>query len=261
MGLIEIIKSAFVVIFLQTSWSYVGRQTLGILYAIILLSKDRTDNSGQGPTKKQLKERIWQKMSLNTNPYCAGVILGIALNKQGEIFKESFFSMQHIFGSIGDEFFWHLLRPTLVSLAVVMLFIGYFYSHTIHTFSILMFSPLLFLIPYNIIAQGTRIRGLYQGKKYGKNAAISLIEMLRKPIPKLYNILAYIMGVLLIFFLLIFLTNFSGQINNLVCLKHLIRLFLGIFIIVISYILLRSERASSYLLISGLLIFLVIKLL
>lgn len=250
MGFIDIIKGFFALIFLQASWSYVGRQTLGFLYAIILLAKNKSDTLTPAPTKSQIEERIWQKFSLNTNPYCTGVMIGIALNHEGEIFKESYFSLQHIFGSIGDEFFWHLLRPTLLSLAVLLLLLGYFYSNNLQMVTIFTFAPLLFFIPYNIIAQGTRIRGLYQGKKYGKSAAIFLIQDLRRFIPKLYNTLAFISGALLI---LLLLANSVGR-------KYW-SIPLILFLTILSYRLLRSDRASSYLLIVGLLIFLIIKLL
>jgi len=259
MGIIEIIKGFFALVFLQVSWSYVGRQTLGFLYTIILLAKKQTDSFNSEPTKSQIIERIWQKFSLNTNPYCTGLMIGIALNNQGEIFKESFFSLQHIFGSIGDEFFWHLLRPTLLSLAVLCSLIGYLSSTSLNVYGLFKFSPLIFLIPYFIITQGTRIHGLYQGKMYGKQTAVHLIEDLRKCIPLLYNILAFILGILFVFIPILFLYNFSNQAYSVK--KSILTTVLILLIIFISYLGLRSERSSSYLFIIGLLIFLIIKLL
>jgi mannose/fructose/N-acetylgalactosamine-specific phosphotransferase system component IID len=249
----EIIKGFFALIFLQSSWSYVGRQTLGFLYAIILLTKNRTASE---PTRAQIKGQIWQKLSLNTNPYCTGVMIGIAINKQGEIFKESYFSLQYIFGSIGDEFFWQLLRPTLLGIAVLLSLIGYILSNNQTSIGMFRFSSLLFLIPYIFITQGTRIRGLYQGEKYGKDAAIFLIKNLRKKIPKLYKVLSFIIGVLLVIIPIVFLSSFGGYLK-----ASILATLLIFFIILISYLALRSERSSSYLLIAGLLILLIIKLL
>ena len=259
MGLIEIIKGFLALVFLQTSWSYEGRQTLGFLYAIILLAKNQSNSLNQGPTKSQIKERILRKISLNTNPYCTGAMIGIALNAEGEIFKDSYFSLQHIFGSIGDEFFWHLLRPGLLSAAVIFVLIGYVQSQNFCEIGIFMFSPLLFLLPYIFITQGIRVRGLYQGEKYGKNAAIFLIEGLRKQIPKLHKFLAFIMGIRVVLIPLIFVYNFSGPILQLG--KSILATTLILIIMIISYFALRSERTSSYLLIVGLLIFLIIKFL
>ncbi len=259
MGIIEIIKGFFALVFLQVSWSYVGRQTLGFLYAIILLAKNQTDSFNSEPTKSQIIERIWQKFSLNTNPYCTGLMIGIALNNQGEIFKESFFSLQHIFGSIGDEFFWHLLRPTLLSLAVLCSLIGYLTSTNLNIYGLFKFSPLVFLIPYFIITQATRIHGLYQGKMYGKHTTVHLMENLRKCIPLLYKILAFIFGILFTLLPILFLHNFSNQIFSVK--NSILIIILLLLIIFISYLGLRSERSSSYLFIIGLLIFVIIKLL
>ena len=259
MDSIEIIKGFFSLILLQMSWSFVGRQTLGFLYAIILLARNQPDSSTQEPTKSQIKERIWQKQTLNTNPYCTGVMVGIALNNEGEIYKDSFFSLQHIFGSIGDEFFWRLLRPTLLSIAVLFAMIGYLYSATLNLIGIFRFFPLIFLLPYVIITQGIRIRGLYQGKKHGKNAAIYLIKDLRKNIPRLYNILTFIFGILIILLPFVFIYTFSYQVFAFK--RIILTIILILSSIFISYLALRSERSSSYLLLIGLLIYLIIKIL
>lgn len=259
MGIIEIVKGSFALVFLQLSWSYVGRQTLGFLYAIILLAKDKTDSFNLEPTKSQIKKRIWQKLSLNTNPYCTGTMIGIALNNQGEIFKESFFSLQSIFGSIGDEFFWHLLRPTLLILAVLCSVIGYLTSASLNVYGLFIFSPLIFLIPFFIITQGIRIYGLYQGKINGKQTAVHLIEDLRKCIPLLSNISAFIFGILFTLLPILFLHSFSNQAFSIK--NSILIIILLLLIIFISYLGLRSERSSSYLFIIGLLIFIIIKLL
>lgn len=249
MGYSEIIKGFIALLFLSSSWSYLGRQTIGILSTILILAKKDTNPS--------LAD--WQKNAFNTNPYCTGVMVGIVLNKQTEIFNESFFALQHIFGAIGDDFFWRALRPTLLSLSVLILLIGYLFSAKIHSLWVFTLSPLLFLIPYNIIAQGTRIRGLYEGKKYGRSAAIRLIEDLRQPISTLYNILAFVMGILLVLLPLVFLSSFSEHTASFG--KSIVSTLSILSLIVLSFLALRTDRASSYLLIGGLLIFLIIKVL
>jgi len=258
MGYSEIIKGFIALLFLSSSWSYLGRQTIGILSTILILAKKDTKNDVK-VDKNLIKERFWQKNAFNTNPYCTGVMVGIVLNKQNEIFNESFFALQHIFGAIGDDFFWRALRPTLLSLAVLILLIGYLVSPNFHLLNIFTLAPLLFLIPYNIIAQGIRVRGLYEGRKHGRSAAVRLIQDLRKPITKLYNILAFIMGMLIVLLPLIVIHHTSGHSENLW--KSIIFLLLIILLVVLSYLAMRTERANSYLLISGLLIFLIIKVL
>jgi mannose/fructose/N-acetylgalactosamine-specific phosphotransferase system component IID len=253
MGIIEIVKGFVALLFLQSSWSYIGRQTLGVLLVLILLVKKKD------PNKKLLKQRIWQSIPFNTNPYCTGIILGIALNQEGDIFKESYVTLQHIFGAIGDEFFWRALRPTLLSFSVLILLIGYFLSINFNIPVVYRFAPLLFLVPYNLLAQGIRFRGLYQGKKYGRNAAVRLTENLRKPISKLHNFLTFIMGMLLVLLPLIFIHSYSGH-HSIFAISFLSALII-IILTVISFVAMRSNRASSYLLIGGLLIFLIIRLL
>ena len=259
MGIIEIIKGSLALLFLQSSWSYNGRQTLGVLFAVILLAKNQLGKNRPNITQDHIKERLWQKFSFNTNPYCTGVILGIALNEQGEIFKDSYFTLEHIFGAVGDEFFWRTFRPALLSLTIIILLIGYSYSHNFYNPGIFVFAPFVFLIPYNFVAQGIRFLGLHQGKKLGKQAALFLIQALRTPTSRLYNLLAFTMGMLLIMLPLIVFNNFSEPVQS-VSSTMLISVLI-IPLVVLSYLALRTERASSYLLMGGLLIFLIIKLL
>jgi mannose/fructose/N-acetylgalactosamine-specific phosphotransferase system component IID len=251
MGFIEILKGFFISMFLSSSWSYLGRQSVGILAILLSLTK--------GEKRNLIKERALARNAFNTNPYCTGVMIGIVLNNENELQKESFFSLQHIFGSIGDEFFWRALRPTLLSLSVLFLLIGYLWSKEINSIGVFVLTPLLFLLPYNIIAQGIRVRGLSQGKKLGRVAAVQLVELLRRPISKLYNLSAFIIGMILTILPLVFLSSFTRHIENLG--KSIVSALSILAFIVLSFVALRSDRASSYLLIGGLLIFLVIKVL
>ncbi|MCX8015165.1 MAG: PTS system mannose/fructose/sorbose family transporter subunit IID [candidate division WOR-3 bacterium] len=249
----EIIKTLIPALFISNCWSYQGQQLVGIL--TILLSAIKNDSA-----KELIKQRLWQKNTFNTNPYCSGVMVGILLNSEKEILNDAFFSLQHIFGSIGDDFFWRSLRPMLLSFAVLILLIGYLLNNTIDAIGIFNLAPLIFFIPFNIIAQGTRIQGIVRGKKYGRVAAVQLIQNLRKPIATFYNILAVIMG-LLFTVLIVILGHYNIGFVSPITIYKIVFTLIVILLLLISFLLSKYERSNSYLLIISLLILLIIKVL
>lgn len=247
----EIIKGFVSLFFLQTSWSYAGKQTLGFLYAWISLTK------ASAQEKKDLKNLIGKKIGFNTNPYCAGLLLGIALNNEANIAKEWFITLQHILGGLGDEYFWRTLRPLLLALATLFLILGYYQNKlNIYSIGIFKFAPLLFLIPYLIITQRIRLKGLINGIRYGQKATVFLNE-LRKSLTILYHILAFILGVLLVLLPPIASYSLSSPIANIA--TGLLFTLVILLLFALTFGLLRSDRRASYLLIAGLLIFLIIK--
>ncbi len=251
MGYFAIIKAFIISLFLSSSWSYLGRQSNGIWAIILQLIKpDKRDN---------VKAMLVERNAFNTNPYCTGVMIGIALNDENQIKQESFVTLQSIFGSIGDEYIWRTLRPTLLSISVLVLLIGYLWIKNIYAVSAFSLTPLMFLIPYNIAVQGIRIKGIYQGKKIGVMAAVKLVEYLRRPITKFYNLLAFVMGMIVVIIPLVYLSSFAEHIKSFT--ESVAAFFTILGVVIVSYFLMRSERSSSYLLIAGLLIFLLIKVL
>jgi mannose/fructose/N-acetylgalactosamine-specific phosphotransferase system component IID len=251
MGYLEIIKAFFISLFLSSSWSYLGRQSNGIWAIILQLVK---------PDKREhAKAMLLERSAFNTNPYCTGVMIGIALNDENQIRQESFVTLQSIFGSIGDEYIWRTLRPTVLSVSVLLLMIGYLWIKNIYAVGVFALTPLLFLIPYNIAVQGIRIKGIHQGKKIGVMAAVKLVEYLRRPITKFYNLLAFVIGMIVIILPLVYLSSFARHINGFA--ESIVSIFTILGVTAASYFLMRSERSSSYLLIAGLLIFLIIKVL
>lgn len=244
---IDIIKSFLALLFLQTAWSYEGKQTVGFLNALITLKKHT-------PQKKE----IVSKSAFNTNPYCTGLLLGL-MGHYDEIPQEWFVALQNTFGALGDEFFWRLLRPILLIMTVIILLYGYLLTHDIRLVSLYMYAPLLFIILFNLFSQSIRYRYLFKGVKFGRSATISLANSLRKPLAKLYNILAFLAGIVLIAVILLFLSGFSHQIES--THKTVAAVGLVLLLLLIFSLLLRAEQHSSYLLIIGLLIFLLFKLL
>ncbi|MCX8014494.1 MAG: PTS system mannose/fructose/sorbose family transporter subunit IID [candidate division WOR-3 bacterium] len=251
MSHLDLIKGFISLLFLQTSWSYTGKQTLGFIYAWLSLTKASTQD------KKTFKNIIGKKTGFNTNPYCAGLLLGIALNNETNLAKEWFVTLQHILGGLGDEFFWRTLRPLLLAIATLLLILGYYQNKlNIYSLGIFKFAPLVFLIPYVIITQRIRLKGLIWGVRYGQKATVFLNE-LRKSLTVLYHILAYILGVLIVLLPPIASYSLSAPIATIT--SGLFFTLIILLLIALAFGLLRSDRRASYLLIAGLLIFLIIK--
>ncbi|MEO0083484.1 MAG: PTS system mannose/fructose/sorbose family transporter subunit IID [candidate division WOR-3 bacterium] len=249
----EIIKTIIPSLFLSNCWSYQGQQIIGILTTLLAAIK-------REEVKALIKQKFWQRNTFNTNPYCSGVMIGIVLHSEKEILNDAFFSLQYIFGSIGDDFFWRSLRPMLLSIAVLILLIGYLLYGNIYSIGFFAVTPLIFLIPFNIIAQGTRIRGIINGKKYGRNAAVQLIQSLRRPINTFYNTLALTMG-LLFSGLIVIVGHYNIGLNSIYVIDKISFTLLVILVLLISFVLSKFERINSYLLILSLLILLIIKIL
>lgn len=243
----EIIKSFGSLLLLQSAWSYQGKQTVGFLFALLTI-KNHINNHKQ----------IVLDSSFNTNPYCTGLMLGL-LKHYDTVAQEWFKALQHTFGSLGDEFFWRLIRPILLTASIVVLLYGYLFNKNIYLQGIYPYAPLLFLIIFNIISQNVRLRWLIKAVKSGRAASLSLANYLRRPLSTLYKTLAFLAGLTISVVVLISVTGLVNQIASSGILLLLIAAILAL-IIFISF-LLRTERASSLLLIVGLLIFLVIKLL
>ncbi|MEO0072306.1 MAG: PTS system mannose/fructose/sorbose family transporter subunit IID [candidate division WOR-3 bacterium] len=251
MGAINFLKGLFALLLLQSSWCYQKKQTLGFLYALSMFLHYQHENFFQ-------KAKIIYESAFNTNPYCSSVILGIMLNNS-KIPANSLIGLQHLYGSLGDEFFWRTLRPILLMLATILPFYGYLKTNGIYLSNIYYLSPFVFLIPFLIISQGTRYYWFLKAYWTGNKATISLANFLRKPLPILYHLRTFISGWLVVLILLIILFGFS---QNIVSFKSIVS-FLFVIIIVLLLLLRFANRyeMSSYLLIIGLLIFLLIKVL
>lgn len=241
------LKNYLNLLLLQSAWSYQGKQTIGFLFALTKLKNN-----------SETKKKIVSDSAFNTNPYCTGLLLGL-MQHYDNIANEWFIALQHTFGSLGDEFFWRLLRPMLMTISVIILLYGYLFSPTINLGIIYAFVPFIYLIFFSFVSQQVRFKWFVKAVKSGRTASLTLANFLRKPLSKLYNLFAFLAGLCLSAVILLFLYGFNHQIAGT---RHLLLLigFIILFIILIGF-LLKTERASSLFLIGGLLIFLVIKLL
>ncbi|MCS7258536.1 MAG: hypothetical protein NZ601_04135 [candidate division WOR-3 bacterium] len=251
MGVIDSLKGMFALLLLQAGWCYQKKQALGFIYALSVFYKYQQTNFFQ-------KVKVIYDSSFNTNPYCSGVLLGITVSSP-KISENYFIGLQHLYGSLGDEFFWRTLRPILLMLASIFPFCKYLITNEINLSYFYIISPAIFLIPFVTITQYTRYYWFFKATRVGNKAAISLANFLRKPLPLLYQIKAFISGILLILILCILLFGFSLSI---VSLKNILGLLFIITALLFSLLrIFNKYEMSSYILIIGLLIFLIIKLL
>jgi len=156
----KVLKSVLLRSFLiQGTWNFERMQNLGFCYAIM---PALTHLYGKG---EKAKESIKRHLEFfNTHPYMAAPVIGAAVNMEEEVaqgkmngedvntFKAG---VMGSYGAIGDSFFWGALKPFAALIAV---------------FASLMdqiFSPLIFLLLYNISHLRLRVTGFYMGYEQG----------------------------------------------------------------------------------------------
>lgn len=145
-------------LFFQTSWSYKGKQGLGLKFVLLNIAQTR-----------QQRQRIMEhaRGSLNTNPFAAGAIVGAIARAEFDVQELTTIDRfawlaQRVLAAAGDRFFWHDLRPALTALAVLLALYG------------VSAAPLFFLIGFNVVAQGTRALGMHLGYTRGRDCVPEL---------------------------------------------------------------------------------------
>ena len=154
MTLIETMRGLVALLFFQTSWSYLGRQGLGLKFALLWVARTR-----------EQRTRIMEHCqgALNTNPFAAGAVVGAIVKAEYDVEGLKSIDRYAAVASTtlaggGDRFFWQTLRPASGALAVLL---GLFGSPL---------APLAFLIPFDLLSQGTRALGLRLGYRLGRES-------------------------------------------------------------------------------------------
>jgi mannose/fructose/N-acetylgalactosamine-specific phosphotransferase system component IID len=155
MTFLETIRGVVALLFFQSSWSYVGRQGLGLKFVLLWVAR-----------AKEQRRRIMEHChgALNTNPFAAGALIGTIIRAEYDVDEIRSIDRYAAVASTtlaggGDRFFWRTLRPAAGALAVLL---GLYGSP---------FAPLGFLIPFVLLSQGTRALGLRAGYRLGRDAA------------------------------------------------------------------------------------------
>lgn len=170
MGTGEVIRGLLVLLFYQTSWSYIGRQGLGLKFALLWTANHAAQRA-----------RIMAhcRGALNTNPFVAGMVVGSILRAEDEALElekidRSAQVAQSTLAAGGDRFFWQTLRPALGGLSVIATMIWLLaVPDNPGWFPIL--AILLLPLGFTLTAQGVRLWGLRNGYRKGM-AAISILQ-------------------------------------------------------------------------------------
>lgn len=156
----KILKSVMMRSFLiQGTWNFERMQNLGFCYALLPALKYLygKDEKIREPVKRHLE-------FFNTHPYMAAPVIGAAVKMEEEVARGGMkgedintfkAGVMGSYGAIGDSFFWGTLKP---------------FASLIAVFSSLLdqvFSPLIFLILYNVSHLRLRIEGFYMGYEEG----------------------------------------------------------------------------------------------
>lgn len=125
------LKGFLCLLALEGSWSFEGRQGLGFLTTLSWwLPKEKGLSLGH---------------PFNTNPYLASLLL-----KEGVGSGPS--PVEGVLAAWGDELFWRYLRPLLAGVAVWFTLLG------------VEWAPVVFLVGFNLPAQGIRWAGIGWGR-------------------------------------------------------------------------------------------------
>lgn len=145
---------------LESSWSFEGRQGLGFLVAL----------SWWAPKRKGLS----LSYPFNTNPYLASLLLKDGLSSSGPR------PIEGLLAAWGDELFWRYLRPILAGVAVWLAVLGVYWA------------PLLFIVGFNLPAQGMRWAGI----GWGRAGVERIGRWVRRVVPILELLGAVVLGML-----------------------------------------------------------------
>ena len=153
MGFVEIARGLFALLFFQTSWSFQGRQGLGLKFVLLFTARTREQ-------RRLIMEHA--RGALNTNPFAAGALVGAIERAEYDVqelqtINRFATTAQRVLAAGGDVFFWQTLRPALTALAVLL---GLFGSPV---------APVAFLIAFNAVTMGTRALGLRLGYQRGRD--------------------------------------------------------------------------------------------
>ncbi|MBF0543552.1 MAG: PTS system mannose/fructose/sorbose family transporter subunit IID [Candidatus Riflebacteria bacterium] len=154
-----LLRIAFRSFFLQASWNFRGMMNMGLLYSL----KPGLDEIYADP---ELRASAYRRHLdyFNTNPYFSSILMGVLLFLEEklatkeiaeDIMVDTKEGLMTAFAAVGDSFFWDSWRPFVATLAVLL------------AFNNLLFTPILFLLIYNIPHLYLRFFGIFWGYRMG----------------------------------------------------------------------------------------------
>jgi len=169
----------------QASWNFERLQNLGFAFLSYPALRRRYH-----PHSEELARAYVRNLEFfNTHPYFAGLIAAAVAGEEGGERDEDEFlsdlkrSLMSSLGSVGDAFFWSVLRPLSALFALVPALFG------------LWWAPLVFLSVFNLPHLALRWWGVSQGLRRG-SLVVQSIERLNLPrvVPALSLVLAVMIG-------------------------------------------------------------------
>ncbi|MBF0405927.1 MAG: PTS system mannose/fructose/sorbose family transporter subunit IID [Candidatus Riflebacteria bacterium] len=154
-----LLRIAFRSFFLQASWNFRGMMSMGLVYSL----KPGLDIIYPEPEKRIPAYRRHMEY-FNTNPYFSSILVGVILMLEeklarGEITDDVIVDAKEglmtAFAAVGDGFFWDSWRPFVATLAVLLAFNNF------------LFTPIIFLVIYNIPHIYLRFFGVFWGYNMG----------------------------------------------------------------------------------------------
>lgn len=152
MDLGALARGTVALLFLQSSWSFEGKQAIGFWLLLAALARNRQERAS-------LLSRF--RRPSNTNHYLAGFSASALVREfradpaAAERIEPALESM---LAAQGDNLFWRALRPFWGAAAVFAGLLG------------LRWAPWLFLAGFGVCTLATRIAGLFIGLRSGKSA-------------------------------------------------------------------------------------------
>lgn len=168
----DLLRVSWRSLLIQSSWSFDGMQSLGFSYAVLPVLKKLYPD----PTEFEARLRLHMEY-FNTQPYLASFILGavVRLEEDRALGRAAASAIDAAglkaalmapLGALGDSFFWGALRPLAAVVAVALAMAGVWWS------------PILFLVLYNLWHVGLRMSVLFWGY-YSSGDAMELMERYR----------------------------------------------------------------------------------
>lgn len=150
---------------LQSAWNYETLQAVGFAWALLPGLRRLY------PDREARARRVLAHLEVfNSNPYLATIGLGVALRLEEEVARGATGAERRLarllralrgsLGAIGDDLFWAAWRPALALAATLAVLAGAG-----------AWPAVAFLLAYNALAQGVRLRGVRAGFAAGAGIA------------------------------------------------------------------------------------------
>jgi len=173
MGAGKVLKNFLAQLLVQNLWNFTSEQRPGITFAL---------------SSRAGKETLLRppRTTFNTNPYLASFLTGVLAREQR---RRGIAGVSLVLeGSLaaqGDDLYWRVLRPTALLAAMVLALVG---------------KPVIglavFLVGFNLLAQGERLVGYVRGLKRGRGALKDVIARMTRVKRLLLTLGGVLMGLL-----------------------------------------------------------------